>query len=352
MKKLDREPSKKQVPASALTSGLLRAPSALLLALSALLLLLCTSAEAQQRRQIPLVGYLTLGDATTENEQEFQRGLRELGYIQGKNISIEWRYADGKMDRLPTLAADLASLKPDVIVSGGGDVVAVAVKNATTTIPIVMVNIGEAVETGLVQSLAHPGGNATGLSSFSLTLPGKQLELIKEIIPKVSRVTAISPTISSSPGQRLTVKQLQAAAGALGLVLRVIDLQGLEGFENLFENAKKDHTDAFIFLPAPGWRRQTKRLVELAIKNRFPTVHTSANAMEDHGGLISYGPRFREFSYRAASYVDKILKGRKPANIPVELPSKFELIINLKTANQIGLTIPPTVLARADKVIR
>src|SRR5262249_30031303 len=146
------------------------------------------------------------------------------------NISIEWRYADGKMDRLPKLAAELASLKPDVIVTGGGDVVAIAVKNATTTIPIVMINIGEAVETGLVQSLAHPGGNATGLSSFSLTLPGKQLELIKEIIPKASRVTAISPTISSSPGQRLTVKQLQAAAGPLGVVLHVIDLHGLEEF--------------------------------------------------------------------------------------------------------------------------
>ena len=319
------------------------------LALGAMLFALCFSAEAQQGKKIPVIGYLTLATGPRDNEQEFQRGLRELGYIEGKNISIEWRFAAGKVDQLPSLAADLIKLKSDVIVTGGGYECALAAKNATTRIPIVFINITDPVDAGLVKSLAHPGGNITGLSNFSSGLPGKQLELIKEVMPKASRVTAISATLSN-PGLKLAVKELKAVAESLRVLLQVIDVRGPEELESAFDVAKTNRTDAIIILPSPPLIGHTKRLVDLATKNGLPTIQTSANVST--GALMSYGPNFIEFYHRAAIYVDKILKRAKPADLPVEQPVKFELVINLKTAKQIGLTIPQSVLYKADKAIK
>jgi putative ABC transport system substrate-binding protein len=308
-------------------------------------------AQAQQRKRTPVVGYLTLRTGPRDNEEAFERGLRELGYVPGKNISIEWRFAAGKVDRLPNLAAELVGLRADVIVTGGGYESGVAAKNATTTIPIVMINLTDPIGYGFVKSLAHPSGNITALSNFSTGLPGKQLELIKEVMPKASRVTAITGTVSS-PGAKLTVKGLKAVAESLGILLQVLDVRGPEELESAFEAAKNNRTDALILLPVPVLIGQTKRLVDLATRKRLPTIHTNRTASENFGGLMSYGPRFSEFYHRAAVYVDKILKGAKPADLPVEQPTKFELVINLKTAKQIGLTIPDTVLYRADKVIK
>jgi putative ABC transport system substrate-binding protein len=226
-----------------------------------------------------------------------------------------------------------------------------AAKGATTTIPIVFINTSDPVDLGLVKSLAHPGGNLTGISNFVLELPTKQLELIKEVIPKASRV-AVIPTTLSTPGAKMRIKQLEAVARSMGVILDVIDLQVLTDLKNLFYLAKKSHTDAVIVFPSPSRQdRQTKRLIDLAIENGMATIHTNRSLVEN-GALISYGPDNREFQHRAALYVDKILKGANPANLPVERPTKFELAINLKTAKQIGLTIPPNVLARADRVIR
>jgi putative tryptophan/tyrosine transport system substrate-binding protein len=311
----------------------------------------CSVAEAQQQKRIPRVGYLTLASTLRANEEAFLQGLQELGYIQGKNISLEWRFGKGKADLLPKFAAELVGLRADVIVTGGGYESVLAAKNATPTIPIVMINVSDPVDLGLVKSLAHPGGNLTGLSNFLLELPGKQLELIKEVIPKASRVAVISTPLST-PGAKLRVKELEAVAGTLGVLLQVY-VQEQEDLERIFDAAKKNRTDAFIVFPAPPLQsRQTKRLVDLATKNRLPTIHTNRSSIEDLGALMSYGPRFNELYHRAAVYVDKILKGAKPADLPVERPTKFELVINLKTAKQIGLTIPPNVLARADKVIK
>jgi len=236
-----------------------------------------------------------------------------------------------------------------VIVTGGGYESPLAAKNATTTIPVIFINISDPVDLGLVRSLAHPGGNITGFSNFLLELPGKQLELINEVIPKVSRVGVISSPLST-PGAKMRVKELEAVAKSMGMLLQVID--GREEAERAFVSAKKHHTDAFIILPSPPLLgRETKRLIDLALKNRIPTIHTSRSSVEN-GGLMSYGPDFMDLYHRAAVYVDKILKGANPADLPVERPTKFELVINLKTAKQIGLTIPPNVLARADRVIR
>jgi putative ABC transport system substrate-binding protein len=316
--------------------------------IAALLLALCFSAQAQQEKKTPVIGYLTLASSQRQNEQTFERGLRELGYIQGKNISIEWRFAGGKVDRLPVLAADLVKVKPNVIVTGSGYECALAVKNATTMTPTVFINITDPVDLGLVKSFAHPAGNITGLSNFLLELPGKQIELIKELIPRVSRVGVISPPLST-PGTKMDVKELEAVAGSLRVMLQVIDRQ--EQAESAFELAKKNRIDAFIILPSALLVSETQRLIDLALKNGLATIHTNPIWVE-RGGLMSYGPDFTALYHRAAVYVDKILKGANPADLPVERPTKFELAINLKTAKQIGLTIPPNVLARADKVIR
>jgi putative ABC transport system substrate-binding protein len=321
---------------------------AVVLALTAILFALSISAHAQQVKKTPVVGYLTLANTQREQEQTFERGLRELGYINGKNISIEWRFAGGKVDRVPELAAELVSLKTDVIVTGGGLECPLAAKNATTTIPIVFINISDPVDLGLVKSLAHPGANITGISNFLLELPSKQLELIREVIPKASRVAVISPPLSTE-GTKMRVKELERVAGSLGVLLQVIDWQQAE---SAFALAKKNRIDAFIILPTPPvLGRETKPLIDLAIKNRLATIHISRTSVEN-GGLMSYGADLMELQHRAAAYVDKILKGANPADLPVERPTKLELVVNLKTAKQIGLTIPPNVLARADKVIR
>jgi len=320
-----------------------------LLAVTAILVMFSMSAEAQQVKKTPVVGYLTLANTQRENEKTFERGLRELGYIPGKNISIEWRFAGGHVDRLPELAADLVKINSDVIVTGGGYECPLAAKNATKTIPIVFINISDPVDLGFVKSLARPGGNLTGVANFLLELPPKQLELLKEVLPKASRIAVISSPLST-PGAKMRVKQLEAAAGSLGVQLQIIDAQ--EQAERAFDLARKNRIDAFIILPSPPLLgRDTKRLIDLAIKNGMATIHTNKSSVEN-GGLMSYGPDFIELQHRAALYVDKILNGENPANLPVERPTKFELVINLKSAKQIGLTIPPNVLARADRVIR
>jgi len=308
------------------------------------------SAETQQGKS-PTIGYLTMASSQRENEETFQRGLRELGYISGKNIRIEWRFAASKPDRVPKLAAELVDSKSDVIVTGGGYECPVAAKNATATIPIVFINISDPVELGFVKGLAHPGGNITGLSNFLLELPGKQLELIKEVIPKVSRVGVISPSLST-PASKARIRELETVGKSLGVLLQVVGVQEQNELKTLFDQATKNRLDAIMILPSPPLGQDNGRLIDLATKKGLPTFLTGRRWTEDGGGLLSYGPSVLDLYHRAAVYVDKILKGAKPGDIPVERPTKFELVINLKTAKQIGITIPPNVLARADRVIR
>jgi ABC-type uncharacterized transport system substrate-binding protein len=242
------------------------------------------------------------------------------------------------------------TLKPDVIVTGGGSECPLALKNATTTIPIVFINISDPVDLGFVKSLAHPGGNITGLSNFLLELPGKQLELLKEVIPKTSLVGVISPSLSA-PASKARIRELEAVAKSLAVLLQVVGVQEEKELEALFDRATKNRLDAIMILPSPPLGQDNKRLIHLATKSQLPTILTGTRSA-DQGALISYGPSVLDLYHRAAVYVDKILKGTKAADVPVERPTKFELVINLKTAQQIGLTVPPNVLARADRVIR
>ena len=278
----------------------------------------------------------------------FRQGLRDLGWIEGKNIAVEYRFAEGKNDRLPALAADLVRLKVDVIVTAV-NTDTLAARNATKTIPIVMASAGDPVGFGLVDSLAHPGGNVTGLSQIAPELSGKRLELLKEIVPNLSRVAALwNPKGTTSP---ITWKESQSPAHELGLRLQSIEVVRPEDFNNAIEEAKKGRAGALAILPDPLFAGNLPRLAELASKNRLPSVFHLVEFV-DAGGLLAYGPDRSDMYRRAATYVDKILKGAKPADLPVEQPTKFELVINLKTAKQIGLTIPPNVLARADKVLK
>jgi len=312
------------------------------LALSAMLFALCLSAEAQQPAKIPRIGWLT-GGGVSLTAEAFRQGLHELGYIEGNNIVIEWRVAEGKRDRVPALAAELVRLKVDVIVTGSATDTRAA-KAATATIPIVMTNDGDPVGNGFVASLARPGGNITGLSTLSPELSGKRLELLKEIVPKLSRVAVFGTSTSASNAQEL--REVELAAGALGVKLQYLDVLGPKDIETAFRAAAKGRADAVLMNVSGGIASyQRPEIAELAVKSRLPVIYERAPSVEA-GGLMSYGVR------RAATYVDKILKGAKPADLPVEQPTKFEFIINLKTAKQIGLTIPPNVLARADKVIK
>jgi putative ABC transport system substrate-binding protein len=273
----------------------------------------------------------------------------ELRYVEGKNIVIEWRAAEGKRDRVPTLADDLVRLKVDVIVTGGATDTRAA-KAATVTIPIVMTNDGDPVGSGFVASLARPGGNITGLSTLSPEISGKRLELLKEIVPKLSRVAVFGTSTSASNVREL--KEVELAAGALGVKLQYLDVLASKDFETAFLAAAKQRSDAALMNVSGGIMGfQRKNVLELAVKNRLPVTYHRREYVEA-GGLMSYGVNVLDLDRRAATYVDKILKGAKPADIPVEQPTKFEFIINLKAAKQIGLTIPPNVLARADKVIR
>lgn len=316
-----------------------------------MLLVLCPSAAAQQAGKIPRIGRLAGGflyTQTTRNDSLLQ-GLRELGYVEGKNIVIEWRAAEEKLDRLPVLAAELVRLKVDIIVTGGSAPTRAA-KEATTTIPIVMTRDNDPVATGFVASLARPGGNITGLSSLAPELSGKRLELLKEIIPKLARVAVFGT--STQPGNAQILKEVEAAAKAFGVKLQYLDVLGSKDIGAAFQTATKGRADAaLMLLPGRVFTSQRTEIIELAVKNRLPVIYGGRVNVED-GGLMSYGIDLSDLDRRAATYVDKILKGAKPADLPVEQPTKFEFIINLKAAKQIGLTIPPNVLAKADRVIR
>ena len=318
--------------------------------LTTVLLTTAPLADAQQRAKIPRIGYLhgaSLSTMAARNEA-FQQGLRELGYVEGKNILIEWRYAEGKPDRLPALAAELVRLKVDIIVSAGAAVTRAA-KEATTTIPIVMTNEADPVGTGVVASLARPGGNITGLSTLSPELSGKQLELLKEVVPRLSSMAVLGT--STNPGYAQTLKEIELAAGALKVKLQYLDVLDPKDVDAAFRAAIKGRAGALLVLPSSVLISQRTQIVKLALKNRLPAIYNRSDYVED-GGLMTYSTSLTDLDRRAATFVDKILKGTKPADIPVEQPIKFEFIVNLKTAKQIGLTIPPNVLVRADKVIR
>ena len=319
-------------------------------ALCATLFALCLSAGAQQSNKIPRIGFLSALFPTTNPAriEAFRQGLRDVGYVEGKNIIIEYRYAERKFDRLPALATELVRLKVDVIVTSASQETRAA-KEATNTIPIVMTNVGDPVETGFVASLARPGDNITGLSTLSRELSGKRLELLKEIIPKLTRVAVIGN--STSPGNADTLKELEVAAQALKLELQYLDVLSVNDIETAFRAAGKERADAVIVLSGSILTSQRRHIIDLAVKSRLPASYARPEFVES-GGLMTYGVSLIDNFRRAASYVDKILKGAKPADLPVEQPTKFELVINLKAAKQIGLTIPPNVLARADRVIR
>ena len=310
-----------------------------------------TAAEAQQAAKIPRIGYLTGARLTAiaNRTEAFRQGLRELGYVEGKNIVIEWRAAEGNFDRLPAFAAELVRLNVDVIVTGGEAATRPA-KEATTSIPIVMTQDDDPVATGFVASLARPGGNITGLSTLAPERSGKRLELLKEIVPRLSRVAVFGT--STEPSNARTLKEIELAARALGIKLQCLDVLDLKDVEIAFRAAVKERTGAVLMeVSGPITGPHRKEIAELAVKSRLPVIYGRREPMEA-GGLMSYGVSVDDLDRRAATYVDKILKGAKPADLPIEQPKKFEFIINLKTAKQIGLTIPPNVLARADKVIR
>jgi putative ABC transport system substrate-binding protein len=307
-------------------------------------------AEAQQAKKVPRIGFLGAPSrsAMSERIEAFRQGLRELGYVEGNNINIEWRYAAGKLDRLAALAAELVRLKTDVIVTAGPQATRRA-KEATSTIPIVMGFDNDPVGSGFVASLARPGGNVTGLSTVAPEISGKQLELLKEIVPKVSRVAVLGN--STDPGNGQMLAETERVAGALRVKLQYLDVRSPNDIETAFREASKGRADAVLALASFLLTSQRKQLVDLAVRSRLPAIYDRREFVED-GGLLTYGVSSTDLFRRAAIYVDKILKGAKPADLPVERPTKFELVINLKTAKQIGLTIPPNVLARADRVIK
>ena len=321
-------------------------------ALGALLSALCSFAEAQQPTKTPRIGYLTGATLSSQspNIAAFKEGLRELGYIEGKDIAIEWRAAEGNRDRQRALAAELVRLKVDLIVtSAGGDTI--AAKQATATIPIVMAQTDDPVASGFVVSLPRPGGNITGLSTLSPELSGKRLELLKEVVPKISRVAVFGT--SSSPGNVPVLNETKLAAEALGVRVHYVDVTSSNDFDTAFRAAGKARADAVLWLVSGslGTVGGRVKIAELAVKSRLPTIYERQNYVSD-GGLMSYGVNLSDLHRRAAVYVDKILKGSKPADLPVEQPKKFEFVINLKAAKQIGLTFPQKVLTRADRVIK
>jgi putative ABC transport system substrate-binding protein len=319
------------------------------LTLGPLLLALSFSAQAQQRGKVYRIGFLRAAPAPEPYLEAFRRGLRELGYTEGQNVSFEYRWANGKADQLPNLAADLVRLKVDLIVTDA-TVAALPAKKATSTIPIVMASSTVPIESGLIASLAHPAGNITGLTSLAGELGGKLLELLKEIVPKIARVAIVRPL--KSPADDLFVKEVQSPARVLGIQLMVFAVPGPDDYESAFHSAVKERAHALFVRGSPFTSPdQRKRIAEWAARSRLPAIYEIKEFVEA-GGLVSYAADRVEMWRRAATYVDKILKGTKPADLPVEQPTKFEFIINLKTAKQIGLTIPPNVLARADKVIK
>lgn len=317
----------------------------------ALVLSFCAAVAQAQPAKTPRLGFLIASSAPVQKSrlEAFRQGLRALGYIEGKNISLDYRYAEGKPERLPALAAELLQLNVDIIVAAGGSPPAQAAKNATQKVPIIMTNPADAVGDGLVTSLAHPGGNVTGLSTFAPELSGKRLELLKEILPGISQVAVLANREFQGYGAQ--AKEIEAAAHALALNLKFVAVRGANDLDNAFAAIATARSGAILTLSDPVTFTLLKRIVEMAIKYRVPSMHLQAE-YADAGGMVAYGPSYAELYRRAATYVDKILKGAKPADLPVEQPAKFEFVVNLKTAKQIGVMVPPNVLVRADRVIR
>jgi putative tryptophan/tyrosine transport system substrate-binding protein len=285
------------------------------------------------------------------HHEAFRQGLRDLGYVEGRNVVIEYRDAEGKVERHPALAAELVALKVDVIVVAGSTLTAQTVKQATSTLPIVFIAVGDPVGSGLVTSLARPGGNVTGLSNIGPELVGKRLELLKQAVPGVDRVAVL--WLPGALGERTDKDMLtgaDVAARALGVRLQFVEARGPDEFARAFSDMTSARAGGLTVLPSARLLREHRRLVDLAAKNRLPAVYTSREFV-DAGGLMAYGANLADLYRRAATYVDKVLKGAKPADLPVEQPTKFELVINLKTAKALGLEIPPTLLTRADEII-
>jgi putative ABC transport system substrate-binding protein len=319
--------------------------------LGAWLLALSYTAEAQQRAKVARIGVLGGSSASNMSSrlESFRQGLRELGYVEGQTIAIEYRYAEGKRDRHRDLANEMVGIKPDVIVVSSTNL-SRAVKQATSTIPIVIASAGDLVGTGLVASLARPGGNVTGLTAISSDLSGKRLELLKEVVPKALRVAVFWFTFPGSQDED-EVKQTEMSAPALGIKIQLVPVRGTDEFHGAFAAMKKENASALVIIQGSVTNTYRKQLVDLAVKNSLPAMCEEAEWAED-GCLLSYGHDPRQNWRRAATYVDKILKDVKPGDLPVEQPRKFDLVINLKTAKQIGQTIPQSVLYRADKVIK
>ena len=318
---------------------------------TAILLALISRAEAQQPKNMPRIGFLggSAPDAEKDRLAGLQQGLRDLGYIEGKTILIEHRYAEGKLDRSPALAAELVQLKVDVLVVTYLPGIR-AVKEATKSIPIVMVSFVDPVAAGLIDSLAHPGGNITGIATLRRDLSGKRLELLKEVVPGISRVGILWD--SNAPGPTIAFEEYAAAARSLNIQIQSVAVRGPNpDLESAAQSIAKGHASALIVVSNSVLNRYRARVTEIAIRNRLPSM-CEGDEMVNADGLMSYSASEPDQFRRAATYVDKILKGDKPADLPVEQPTKFELVINLKTAKQIGLIIPPNVLARADRVIR
>jgi len=309
-----------------------------------------SNAHAQQSTKVPRIGYLAGGSlsAIAPRIESFRHGLRELSYVEGKNIVIDDRYADGKPDRLPALAAELVHLKVHVIVTTGPAPTRAA-KEATNTIPILMTNDTDPVASGFVASLARPGGNIRGLSTLAPELNGKRLEILREVVPNLSRVAVLGT--STSPGYAQSVRELELVAKAFKMQPQYLDVIDSKDIETAFRAASKGRAQAVLTISGTILNSHRTQVIELAVKSRLPAMYNNSQFMEAEG-LMFYGVNILDLERRAATYVDKILKGAKPANLSVEQPKKFELIINLKTAKQIGLTIPPNVLVRADKVIK
>jgi len=320
------------------------------IALSAVLLALSAPVAAQERGKIPRLGFLGPSSASSSPTriEAFQQGLRDLGYVEGKNIVIEYRWAEGRTERLPDLAAELVSLKPDVLFTSSPQG-ALAAKKATTTIPIVFVGVGDPVGIGVVASLARPGGNVTGLTNFQVELSGKRLELLRESFPKIASVAVFWNPLN--PGNALALKETEAVAQFFGIKLLVREVRSPNDFDGAFQAATSGRAQALLPLPDPIMNTQLRRILDFAAKNRLPAMYSTPEFVEA-GGLMSYAADLLAMFRRGATYVDKILKGSKPADLPVERPMKFEFAINLKTAKQIGVTIPQWTLMKADRVIK
>ena len=318
--------------------------------MGAMLYALCTTAEAQQPKKIPRIGFL--GNSTAALEENligpFREGLRDLGYVEGKNIVIEWRWAEGKYERFPSLIVELIASKVDLIVTAGTPATQ-AYQKARTSIPLVMVAVGDPVGTGIVASLNRPGGNITGLTSISPELEGKRIELLREVIPKLSHIAVLwNP---KNAFHTIENKEVEAAAAALRMKVLYLGVEAQEQIGNAFAQILKERPGALLVLADRVFLHNRVLIMDFAAKHRLPGVYAYVELVEA-GGLMSYGPNYADMHRRAATYVDKILKGTKPADLPVEAPIKFELVINLKAAKQIGVTVPPLVLYRADKVIK